>query len=170
MQRMSMEPRRARSTIGSGESDADVDWADLVAAGDVFAVLRQLNARTRFRFTGVYRVDPPFLHNVHLYDRENPDLNLSGGRSVLADTYCAFVADNARSFTTSDSSTDRRLITHAARERVQSYCGVPIRSAGGLVWGTLCHHDVRPRLVPRPELAALEHVASLFAIRLAGTE
>lgn len=163
-----MELRRTRSTIG--DSEADVDWTALVAAGDVFAVLRKLNARTRFRFTGVYRVDPPFLYNVHLYDRENPDLNLSGGQSVLGDTYCAFVADNGCPFTTPDSSTDCRLDTHAARERVQSYCGVPIRSAGGLVWGTLCHHDVRPRLVPRPELGALEYVASLLAVRLAGAD
>jgi len=166
MQRISKEQGRARSAIGGLKWDTDVDWTGLVAAGDVDTVLRQLNARTRFRFTGLYRVDPPLLHNLHLYDRENPELNLAGECSVLVDTYCALIADDACPFTTADSSTDLRLVMHGARESVRSYCGVPIRSAGGLVWGTLCHYDVRPRLAPRVELATLEHVATLLAVRL----
>ena len=55
------------------------------------------------------------------------------------------------------------VVTHIARERVQSYCGVPIWLDGGRLWGTLCHYDVRPRLLPHAEVEVLERVAALFA-------
>ena len=131
------------------------------------AALRFLNARTRFRFTGIYRVEPPLLRNVHLYDRENPGVNLSGDVSRLEETFCAIVWREDRPFASRDSLTDARVAEHAAREHVQSYCGIPVRDASGRIQGTLCHFDVRPRLVPRSEIALLELVAPLFAERLA---
>lgn len=154
-----------RLQCGSAPDDAR-NWAELLARHGVVAVLRRLNERTRFRFTGIYRVDPPLLHNLHLHDRENPDLNLSGGARPLAESYCAFVWGDECPFATADSSKDLRLAAHTARESVRSYWGVPIRARSGRVWGTLCHHDVRPRLIPRSETAVLEHVASLLASRL----
>ena len=33
----------------------------------------------------------------------------------------------------------------------------------GRVWGTLCHFDVRPRLIPVAEVPVLESVVALFA-------
>lgn len=141
--------------------------ARILASDGPLATLAFLNARTRFRFTGVYRVDPPLLRNVHLYDRENPTLNVSGDVSRLDQTYCALVWDDGRPFATADSANDVRVAAHAACERVQSYCGVPIRLASGWIWGTLCHYDVRPRVLPRSEVAILELVAPHFAARLA---
>jgi GAF domain-containing protein len=148
-------------------SDVDTEWADVLARGGVVAVLRRLNERTRFRFTGVYRVEPPFLHNLYLFDRENPTVNVLGDVSRLDETYCAIVYDDGGPFETSDAPADERLRSHAARERVQSYCGVPIRHPSGLVCGTLCHYDVRPRLISRAELELLEQVASLLAPQFA---
>src|SRR5688572_12721390 len=55
------------------------------------AVLRLLNGRTRFRFTGLYRAAPPLLENVDLFDRENPRLNVSGDRIPLERSYCSIV-------------------------------------------------------------------------------
>lgn len=135
--------------------------AILTTEGPV-AALAFLNARTRFRFTGIYRVDPPLLRNLHLYDRENPTLCVSGDVSRLDDTYCAIVWGEERPFATADSRTDARVAAHVARQRVQSYCGVPIRHLSGRIWGTLCHYDVRPRLLPRSEIALLELVAPCF--------
>lgn len=134
----------------------------LVKAGPM-AALRFLNARTRYRFTGLYRVDSSLLRTVHLYDRENPTLSLSGDVAPIAATYCAIVADDNRAFATGDSRNDARLENHAARERVLSYCGVPIRGSDDGVWGTLCHYDVRPRLLLDTESYVLEAVAPLFA-------
>jgi GAF domain-containing protein len=137
----------------------------LVQSGPM-TVLRVLNSRTRFRFSGIYRADPPLLCNLFMYDRENPTLNVSGEVSLLDDTYCALVWGDERPFVTESSATDARLTQHAARECVRSYCGVPIRSASGRVWGTLCHYDVRPRLLQHTEIALLELVAALLTPRL----
>jgi hypothetical protein len=103
----------------------------------VSAVLALLNARTRYRFTGVYRLEPPLLRNVHLYDRENPSLEGSGG-------------------------SDPRVAPGA----MPSSLGVPIRGADGRVSGMLCHFDSRPRLVPAGEELVLARVATAFAARL----
>ena len=150
---------------GSVGADARV-FARILASSGPTAALAFLNERTRFRFTGVYRAEPPLLYNVHLYDRENPTLNVSGDVRRLDETYCEFVCGEDRPFDTPDAPADHRLEAHAARQRVQSYCGVPIRHASGRVWGTLCHFDARPRLLPRSEIALLELVAPCFAPRL----
>lgn len=158
-------PQRMPTSVGSVEEIAR-DCESLLEAAGPIAVLRYLNARTRFRFSGLYRADPPVLRNLFMFDRENPTLNLSGEVSRLDDTYCALVCGDERPFATESSATDPRLAQHAARERVRSYCGVPIRSESGRVWGTLCHHDVRPRLLSRTEIVVLECVATALAPRL----
>lgn len=140
--------------------------ADILSNAGSLAVLSFLNARTRFRFTGLYRVEPPLLRNTDLYDRENPTLNVSGEISRLDDTYCGILWRNDRPFCTPNAHVDERLEAHAARERVLSYCGVPIRGESGCVCGTLCHFDDRPRLLHTSEIHVLEAAAPLFALRL----
>ena len=130
----------------------------IIAAQGVRPAIKFLNDRTRFRFTGVYRVDPPQLRNLVLFDRENPELNLSGGVTRLHDTYCALTYASGP-FETDDSRSDHRLTDHASRHSIISYAGVPLRLANGQVWGTLCHFDLRPRLLPHGERALLESVA-----------
>lgn len=126
------------------------------------AVLATLNARTRFRFTGLYRVEQPMLRNIALFDRENPMLRAVGHCSAITDTYCNIVAANALALAVADASTDGRLIGHPARGSVLSYVGVPVRDRAGRVAGTLCHWDTRPRLAPAGELVVLERVAALL--------
>jgi GAF domain-containing protein len=130
--------------------------------GGVLAALGWLNARTRFRFTGLYRAEPPILRNLYLVDRENPSVNVSGEICPLDETYCAITCAHDAGFTTSDARRDARLVEHPARRSVISYAGVPVRLAGGGAWGTLCHYDLRPRLLPPTELAHLDAVASVF--------
>lgn len=139
----------------------DVDFV-LRTAGVVTA-LGLLNGRTRFRYTGLYRADPPVLRNLRLYDRENPALNVSGAVCSLDETYCSITAGGAAPFVTGDAPADPRLRGHAALASVLSYAGVPVRMPGGQVWGTLCHFDGRPRLLPEGELAVLEAAAPVFA-------
>jgi GAF domain-containing protein len=131
-------------------------------AGGPHAALLWLNARTRFRYTGLYRADPPLLRNLFLVDRENPGLNVSGAVCPLDETYCAIACAREASFTTTDARLDARLATHPARSSVISYAGVPLRLAGGRAWGTLCHYDLRPRLLPPSELTLLDAVAPIF--------
>lgn len=132
--------------------------------------LALLNHRTRFRFTGLFRVAPPRLCNVSLYDRENPWLNVSGEVRTLADTLCSIVYESGRALRVVDAPADLRLRAHPARESVQSYAGVPVRLPGGRMIGTLCHFDPRPRLIPPDELAVLQGIAPLLLPWLAVDE
>lgn len=141
----------------------------LLGRSGASAALGFLNARTRFRFTGVYHVEPPLLRNVHLYDRENPTLNLSGEASRLDETYCSITHRTGAPFATPDASNDPGLRAYAARASVLSYCGVPIGLDDGRPWGTLCHFDVRPRLLSSEELAVLAAVARVFGRLLSET-
>ncbi len=158
------EDARGRS---SGESLAS-EVARVLSGKGVHAALSLLNRRTRFRFSGLYRVDPPLLRNIHLFDRENPDLNVSGAVSPLASTYCGIACSTAAPFITSDARSDARLESHPARDSIVSYCGVPIRSRGGIPWATLCHFDFRRRLARPEETALLETIVPVFAQWLAG--
>ena len=130
--------------------------------GGLAAGLAMLNQRTRFRFTGLYRVSPPQLRNVALYDRENPVLRISGAVCALSDSYCSIVYERGRSFRVSDATAEARLHAHPARDAVQSYGGVPVRLPGGSILGTLCHFDGRPRIMPASELIVLREVAPLL--------
>jgi GAF domain-containing protein len=138
---------------------ADVERA--IRRGDPSHALCLLNERTRYRFTGLYRFEPPLLRSVLLFDRENPDVCTSGEASPLDDTFCSILFATSCPFTTDDAPTDERLETHAARYRVLSYTGVPVLRHGK-PFGTLCHFDGRPRLLPMGELAFLQSVSGLF--------
>lgn len=136
--------------------------ARLRTAGPL-AALAWLNARTRFRFTGLYHAEPPVLRNLYLVDRENPTLNVSGEVCPLDETYCAITCARESAFAITDATRDARLVAHPARSSVISYAGVPLRLADGRAWGTICHYDLRPRLLPRAEAAVLDAVAPVFA-------
>lgn len=129
----------------------------------VIGALGFLNERTRFRFTGLYQLVPPKLHNVSLFDRENPTLNVSGAVCELVDTYCSIVCESGAPLTIDDSTNDSRVAHHPKRDAIQSYAGVPVKNAAGRVLGSLCHFDGRPRLLPAGELAVLTSVAPLLA-------
>jgi GAF domain-containing protein len=158
----------------SGSRDVDTphpiaapELLEALHTGGLMGALGCLNARIRYRFTGLYRADPPLLHNVVLFDRENPRLEGGGTISQLDDTYCAITCTTGSSFHTADAARDPRLVRHAKRDTILCYAGVPIRLANGQVWGSLCHFDLRPRLLPRGELAVLVAAAPIVAAWLA---
>lgn len=160
--RFASEQLPIASSGGVSANDAIVECTTTHRSSGVMAALRYLNSRTRFRFTGVYRAESPALHNVVLFDRENPALNVSGAQSPLEETYCAITCATEEPFVTRDALKDARLAAHAARDSVISYAGVPMLLSSGSAWGSLCHWDVRPRLLSRGELEVLQEVAPLF--------
>ena len=129
----------------------------------ILGALRFLNGRTRYRYTGLYHAEPPFLRNVQLFDRENPTLNVSGELKPLYETYCSIVRDTNDTLLIADALADARLVAHPARESVLSYCGVAIRTEDGQPSGSLCHFDPRPRLLSVQEAQVLEGAAPMFA-------
>jgi GAF domain-containing protein len=129
---------------------------------DLCGALGILNARTRFRYTGLYRAEPPLLRNVQLFDRENPALRQVDELRRIDETYCSIVCATELPFNTANAPLDERLGTHPARDTVISYAGVPLRLPSGRPWGVLCHYDSRPRLLPPAELAALAAVSPVL--------
>ena len=159
----SAESRRARgATAGVPPGVQDAFELRLQKDG-VIGALAFLNHRTRFRFTGLYRVVATALHNVSLFDRENPALNVSGAVCALDQTYCSIVCSSGDALAITDSRDDSRVAHHPTRDAIQSYAGVSVRQPGGRVLGSLCHFDGRPRLLPTGELDVLTAVAPLLA-------
>ncbi len=135
-------------------------FATLLAQRGLHPALGFLNARTRHRFTGVYRFDPPMLRNIALFDRENPTLCL-GNDTPMRETYCSLICRDAAPFATDDAGADARLSMHPARGSVIAYCGVPIMSEDRAPVGSLCHFDLRPRLTSLAEIPLLQRAAPL---------
>lgn len=133
-------------------------FAALLELEGLHGALAFLNGRTRLRFTGVYRFDPPMLRGVCLFDRENPAVKL-GGDLPMNGTPCSLVREWATPFATDDAPRDPRLVDHPARELVVSYAGVPLMADAANCFGTLCHFDPRPRVAPLREMPLLERVA-----------
>jgi GAF domain-containing protein len=139
-----------------------LDLAESLAEGDLHQVLRRLNARAEHRFTGVYRLDPPALRNVAIFDRSNPDLRV-GADAPLRETYCSVVGASASPFSVADTRLDDRTADHPARESTVSYCGVPLLGESGEPLGTLCHFDVVPRPIPMDEISLMQAIAPRVA-------
>ena len=132
--------------------------ADAVQVNGLFGLLRTLNSTTVYRFTGIYQFDGKWVKSVWLYDREHP--NVEFGSDVLwDDSYCRMTSANGDFCEIVDAMADPRLISHAARRRVQSYIAVLLHKPDRSAFGTLCHYDVRPHDTPR------EAVAGLHAVR-----
>jgi len=112
---------------------------ELLEKRGLAAALAFLNARTPFRFTGVYRFDGDALRSVALFDRHDP-LEPRGSAAPLGETYGAITGRLNDALVVSDVRRDPRhpwMRAHA----VISYCGVPIRGELGEALGTLCHFD-----------------------------
>lgn len=133
-------------------------------SGGLYGALRYLNARTPFRYTAVYRLDGQMMRNIHLYDRqgENPT---SLAEVPLGDSFCQFVMrDNG--FNTVNSANDARLLGHPYQGVVNSYFGLPLSRKAGTIYGTLCHFDVEPMMIPDGEIPLLEAVSPVLMDQL----
>lgn len=123
----------------SSRSDVGARLLSELRHAGLHTVLRALNERTRFRFTGLYRADKSASHNVALFDRENPALTLHSSLGSPRGCSCAPVVG---------------LATCRA--------SIELRDSHGQVPGTLCHFDYRPRVLSDAERSILERVAPLL--------
>lgn len=147
-----------------GENSSQLRF--LLTAGKVRDALVLLNTLSTYRFTALYRFDAADLHNLVLVDRENSSAPLMETIPV-GQSYCEFVLASREAFVLEDSSLDHRVVDHPKRPMVRSYCGVPLRDAQGIVFGTLCHFDFEATDVPQNALALMEEVASYLDPALA---
>lgn len=131
------------------------------------AALRVLNATTPYRLTGVYRFEGDLVRSVVLFDRKNPDLTV-GVDVPWNDSYCRMTAEDGRNCEITDALNDARLTTHAAREAVQSYVAVLLKTPDGAPLGTLCHYDLQPLAPPPGVCEALERMRPVVERALCG--
>ena len=140
---------------------SDFVLAAVLARDGLHAALKLLNARTPFRFTGVYRFDGDVLRNVALYDRWAPD-QPRGSDAPLGETYCAITGKLNDALLVSDGRRDTRHPWMRGNS-VVSYCGVPVRDESGTAIGTLCHFDDKPCQSQGREATFLMCIADSFA-------
>ena len=129
--------------------------------GGIMGALAMLNRRTVHRFTGVYKFEGTDLHNLYLYDREDPEVEPMPPQPV-AHSYCSLVQATDRPFSVANSVDDERVRHHPKREVLASYCGVPLHYLDGSQYGSLCHFDYRPFLFTDLDVAFLEASAPLI--------
>lgn len=132
-----------------------------IAEGRPQLALEALNEISPYRFTALFQIDGSNLHNLLIYDKEiqrAPRLE----SIQLSDSYCIFVKEQQDAFIVSDSEQDVRVADHPKRPVVHSYCGVPIKTINGQVFGTLCHFDYDPISQDDESVKWLEAVAELF--------
>lgn len=120
--------------------------------------LQVLNRSTPYRLTGIYRFDGDIVRSVILFDRKNPHLKV-GEDVPWMDSYCRMAAEDGRRLEITDAPRDPRLVAHAAREAVQAYAAVLLKTPTLLPLGTLCHYDLQPVTPPPGVFADLEAVA-----------
>ena len=130
----------------------------LLDAGDVRGAVILLNSLTPHRFTSLFRFDGDMLRNVVFFDRENPGQELVDDIPIAA-SYCVFVRDGQGTFTVPDAACDARVDGHPKQPVFRSYCGVPLISAQGRMFGTICHFDFEPRPADEKTIELLEAVA-----------
>jgi hypothetical protein len=131
-----------------------------LASGGLPAALRLLNARTPFRFTGLYRFDGARLRNVALFDRWTPE-QTRGQDAPMNETFCAIAGRMDEALEVTDGPHDARF-PWMQSNAVESYCGTPIHDVAGEAIGTLCHFDLKPCQSVRSELPLLAQAATLF--------
>ncbi|WP_367850261.1 GAF domain-containing protein [Rhodoferax sp. WC2427] len=125
------------------------------------AAIQHLNAGVAHRFTAVYRLDGDILRNVLLWDKQGEIRPAYLAEVPLATSFCQFVLRDGV-FRTTNSATDSRLDGHPYQGVMVCYHGVPLLTAQGELWGTLCHFDVQELPLSDAEFDLLQQTAQLL--------
>lgn len=139
----------------------------ILANQGVREALAYLNRRTPHRFTGIFRfIENGQLENLYLFDREASDAQ-PWAPFPRTHSYCGLIHDAKEPFFVGNALSDPRVSDHPARESVISYCGVPILTESGDVFGTLCHFDYKPVRISELDLPFLKLAAEPIAATVA---
>ena len=126
--------------------------------GGVRSALVRLNGYSAHRFTALFRFDGPTLHNLHLVDHLDAGVERCPDMPV-EESYCVFVRELAARFMTEDADTDGRVSGHPKQELIKSYCGLPLQTSTGELFGTICHFDYAALPFAESEILVLEDIA-----------
>jgi hypothetical protein len=127
---------------------------DLLVAGrmaGVHGMLGCLNARARYRFTGIYPlVQRGVTRMAYLYDRELPGPANTDDPDFARIALAIVAAERP-----SGAATEVRRLT-----TIEAGVGAMLLSGDGLPWGVLCHFDLRLRAAPPTELPVLKFLGA----------
>ncbi len=135
---------------------------EILSHSGVRAAIIFMNNLTDFRFTALYRFSGEMLKNWHFFDRKNTQVESCSEIPILA-SYCVFVRDTQRLFSLKNSMEHERTIGHPKRLAIKSYCGVPLFDRDGMMFGTVCHFDVSPHVIPQVDVDLMEKLAGMLS-------
>lgn len=139
----------------AAEADA---FSEVLLVGGLGAALDFLNTRTDYRFTFVYKSEPPFARRVLVHDRES--LYISSRDPVpVTQTFFEFMLTEP-AFATADGLLDERSRRHPARTHFRGFCGIQLRHADGRHYGWLAHASPGAVAVPEHETVFLQQIAA----------
>lgn len=121
--------------------------------------LAYLLSLTDFRYIAIFRRNGDKATAAVFYDREHPEV-FGVDEVPETATYCHLATQARDVFATANSLDDPRLASHAARQSVRAYWGLPVMTPEGEILGTLCHYDVVPRDPSQVDLELMVTVAS----------
>ena len=130
-------------------------------ASGLNAALRVLNDRVPHRFTAVYKVEDGAMRNVAIVDKAGEVVPADFLTVPLQKSFCQFVLKDG-GFRTGNSALEDRLEGHVYKGVMNSYVGLPITTAGGELFGTLCHFDFPPQAMTDGEYEFLAKAALLL--------
>jgi GAF domain-containing protein len=137
------------------------EFSRILDAAGAREALAFLGSRSTYRFIAVFRFKEGRSTAALFVDRDNPHVRSTAEVPETA-TYCCHVRDGRAIFETADAMDDPRLTTHAARQAIRAYHGIPIMTPEGELIGTLCHYDVEPRDPTQLSLELLLQVGNLL--------
>jgi GAF domain-containing protein len=143
----------------AGKDAAFRRFNETLAQDGLRAALAYLLSLSDFRFIALFRQHGDKANAAVFYDREHPEV-LRVDEVPASATYCQLAIQSKSPFKTGDALADPRLTSHAAREAVQSYWGLPVMTPEGEILGTLCTYDVVPRDPQQIDLQLMVEVAS----------
>ncbi len=144
------------------DGNAILNLGDILEKHGLAAGLAFLNERVPHRFTSIYRLEDDRLNRVAFFDK----LGSSGHDLVHApfrQSLCEVAVQAGILIEATDITSDVRFRTLSNPGKFGSYVGLPLASARGELFGTLCHADPSPQALADAEFHFLNEGAKVIA-------
>ena len=113
--------------------------------------LARLNTASGCRYSSLLRfAEDGTLTSIWTYDRDRPKSDPFPIGLPVHVSYCVLVRDSGAMAVIEDAKRDPRVATHAKRDELARYIGVPLFRSDGSMFGTLCCYDSKPHAIEQP--------------------
>lgn len=137
-------------------------FKDVLEKDGLWSAMRWLNSTVPYRYSAVLAFEGDTLRNICLIDKAVASITTCDSQPITQ-FYCTYIHQTSARFDVEDASHDARVEGHPKRTAFQSYYGIPLYDAAGVLRGTVCHFDVGATR-PTAEIAeVLDDVAPSIA-------